>query len=39
MIKAIKKRRPVFVLPAFFAFIIGFAVPFAEALYLEGSVL
>ena len=35
MIKAIKKWWPLFVLPTFCAFIIGFAVPFGEGLYLS----
>ena len=35
MIKATKKSWPLFVLPTFCAFIIGFVVPFAEGLYLS----
>ena len=35
MIKATKKWLPLFVLPTFCAFIIGFVVPFAEGLYLS----
>ena len=35
MVKAIKKWWPIFVLPTFLAFIIGFIVPFAEGLYLS----
>ena len=35
MIKATKKWWPVFVLPTFLAFIIGFIVPFCEGLYLS----
>ncbi|MBQ6999658.1 MAG: sugar ABC transporter permease [Oscillospiraceae bacterium] len=35
MIKATKKWWPLFVLPTFCAFIIGFVVPFAEGLYLS----
>ena len=35
MVKATKKWWPIFVLPVFFAFIIGFIVPFAEGLYLS----
>ena len=35
MIKAVKKWWPVFVLPTFCAFIIGFVVPFVEGLYLS----
>ena len=35
MIKATKKWWPLFVLPTFCAFIIGFIVPFAEGLYLS----
>lgn len=35
MIKATKKWLPIFVLPTFLAFIIGFIVPFCEGLYLS----
>ena len=35
MIKATKKWWPLFVLPTFCAFVIGFIVPFAEGLYLS----
>lgn len=35
MIKATKKWWPLFVLPTFCAFIIGFVVPFTEGLYLS----
>jgi len=35
LIKATKKWWPLFVLPTFCAFIIGFVVPFAEGLYLS----
>mgnify|MGYP002508077634 CR=1 FL=1 len=35
MIKATKKWWPLFVLPTFCAFIIGFVVPFGEGLYLS----
>ncbi len=35
MIKATKKWWPIFVLPTFCAFIIGFVIPFAEGLYLS----
>ncbi len=35
MEKALKKYAPLFVLPTFCAFIIGFIVPFAEGLYLS----
>ena len=35
MIKATKKWWPLFVLPTFCAFIIGFVVPFVEGLYLS----
>ena len=35
MVKATKKWWPIFVLPTFCAFIIGFIVPFAEGLYLS----
>ena len=35
MIKATKKWWPLFVMPTFCAFIIGFVVPFAEGLYLS----
>ena len=35
MVKATKKWWPVFVLPTFCAFIIGFIVPFVEGLYLS----
>ena len=35
MVKAVKKWWPIFVLPTFSAFIIGFVVPFAEGLYLS----
>ena len=35
MIKATKKWWPVFVLPTFCAFIIGFVIPFVEGLYLS----
>ena len=35
MIKATKKWWPIFVLPTFLAFIIGFIVPFCEGLYLS----
>lgn len=35
MEKAIKRYFPIFVLPTFIAFIIGFIVPFAEGLYLS----
>lgn len=35
MVKATKKWWPVFVLPTFAAFIIGFIVPFCEGLYLS----
>ena len=35
MIKATKKWWPVFVLPTFLAFVIGFIIPFCEGLYLS----
>ena len=35
MVKATKKWWPIFVLPTFLAFIIGFIVPFLEGLYLS----
>ena len=35
MIKATKKWWPLFVLPTFCAFVIGFVIPFAEGLYLS----
>lgn len=35
MIKATKKWWPIFVLPTFLAFVIGFIVPFCEGLYLS----
>jgi raffinose/stachyose/melibiose transport system permease protein len=35
MVKATKKWWPIFVLPTFCAFIIGFVIPFAEGLYLS----
>ena len=35
MIKATKKWWPLFVLPTFCAFIIGFVIPFSEGLYLS----
>ena len=35
MVKATKKWWPVFVLPTFLAFIIGFVIPFCEGLYLS----
>ena len=35
MVKSIRKWWPVFVLPTFLAFIIGFIVPFGEGLYLS----
>ena len=35
LVKATKKWWPIFVLPTFCAFIIGFIVPFAEGLYLS----
>ena len=35
MVKATKKWWPVFVLPTFCAFIIGFVIPFSEGLYLS----
>ena len=35
MVKATKKWWPIFVLPTFAAFIIGFIVPFCEGLYLS----
>ena len=35
MVKATKKWWPIFVLPTFCAFIIGFVVPFVEGLYLS----
>ena len=35
MVKATKKWWPIFVLPTFFAFIIGFIIPFGEGLYLS----
>ena len=35
MIKATKKWWPLFVLPTFVAFIIGFVIPFSEGLYLS----
>ncbi|MBO5976818.1 MAG: sugar ABC transporter permease [Oscillospiraceae bacterium] len=35
MVKAMKKWWPIFVLPTFCAFIIGFVIPFAEGLYLS----
>ena len=34
MEKSIKKYWPIFVLPTFAAFIIGFIVPFIEGIYL-----
>lgn len=35
MEKALKKYSPIFVLPTFLAFVIGFIIPFAEGLYLS----
>jgi len=35
LIKATKKWGPIFVLPTFLAFVIGFIVPFCEGLYLS----
>ena len=35
MVKATKKWWPVFVLPTFLAFVIGFIIPFCEGLYLS----
>ena len=35
MVKATKKWWPVFVLPTFLAFVIGFVIPFCEGLYLS----
>ncbi|MBQ5781772.1 MAG: sugar ABC transporter permease [Oscillospiraceae bacterium] len=35
MEKALKKFSPIFVLPTFLAFILGFVIPFAEGLYLS----
>jgi len=35
LVKAMKKWWPIFVLPTFLAFVIGFVVPFAEGLYLS----
>jgi len=35
LVKAMKKWWPIFVLPTFCAFIIGFVIPFAEGLYLS----
>ena len=35
MVKATKKWWPIFVLPTFLAFIIGFVIPFGEGLYLS----
>ena len=35
MIKATKKWWPIFVLPTFLAFVIGFIIPFCEGLYLS----
>lgn len=35
MERALKKYWPIFILPTFLAFIIGFIVPFAEGLYLS----
>ena len=35
MEKSIKKYWPIFVLPTFAAFIIGFIVPFIEGIYLS----
>ena len=35
MVKATKKWWPIFVLPTFLAFIIGFVIPFCEGLYLS----
>ena len=35
MVKATKKWWPIFVLPTFLAFVIGFVIPFCEGLYLS----
>ena len=35
MEKALKRYAPIFILPTFLAFIIGFIVPFAEGIYLS----
>lgn len=35
MVKATKKWWPIFVLPTFLAFVIGFIIPFCEGLYLS----
>ncbi|MBQ2250984.1 MAG: sugar ABC transporter permease, partial [Lachnospiraceae bacterium] len=35
MEKALKKFSPLFVIPTFLAFLIGFMIPFAEGLYLS----
>lgn len=35
MEKALKRYSPLFVLPTFLAFVIGFIIPFAEGLYLS----
>lgn len=35
MEKALKKHAPIFVLPTFLAFVIGFIIPFAQGFYLS----
>ena len=35
MEKALKKHAPIFVLPTFLAFVIGFIIPFAQGIYLS----
>ena len=35
MEKAVKRYAPIFVLPTFLAFVIGFILPFIEGLYLS----
>ena len=35
MEKALKKHAPIFVLPTFLAFVIGFIIPFAQGVYLS----
>ena len=35
MEKALKRYAPIFILPTFLAFVIGFIVPFIEGLYLS----
>ena len=35
MEKALKKHAPIFVLPTFLAFVIGFIIPFAQGFYAD----